>query len=57
MMPWSGKAKNTTAPIKSLTEKKGVIWDDYVTDSGSGNQVIPKRALRDRPDLQRLVTP
>lgn len=53
--PWGGTARNTDAPISSLTKKKGFIWDDYISDSGSGNQVIPARALRDNPDLQRLI--
>lgn len=54
-MPWSGNAKNSAAPIKSLSLRKGLVFDDYVSDSDSGNQTIPARALRDRPDLNRLV--
>lgn len=54
MAPWSGKAVDTAAPIKSLKLKKGLLFDDYVSDSASGNQVIPARALEKRPDLKRL---
>lgn len=54
-VPWAGKAKNSAAPIKTLSLKKGLVFDDYVSDDASGNQVIPARALRDRPDLNRLV--
>ena len=53
--PWAGKAKNSAAPIKTLSLKKGIVFDDYVSDDASGNQVIPARALKDRPDLNRLV--
>ena len=54
MAPWSGKAVDTAAPIKSLKLKKGLLFDDYVSDSASGKQVIPARALEKRPDLKRL---
>lgn len=54
MAPWSGEAVDTAAPIKSLKLKKGLLFDDYVSDSASGNQVIPARALEKRPDLKRL---
>lgn len=53
-MPWAGKSRPTSAPITSLKKKEGWIFDDYVSDDASGNQVIPARAVKKNPDMNRL---
>jgi hypothetical protein len=50
--PWSGKRANTTDPVKKITKKNTLWFDQYEADNG---HIYPEQALRDNPNLQRFM--
>lgn len=54
IFPWQGTYNDESAkPITSLTRKQGIFFDSYAT--GRGDEEIPERVVRRRPELRSLM--
>ena len=54
IFPWQGTYNDeSTKPITGLRRKDGFFFDSYTT--GRGDEEIPARAVRRRPELQPLI--